>query len=111
VQGPARTEATGAVVPSGESAALGRKNRLQPVLRALLDAGGSLHVAELVRRHGSTPAVARASTSRTLRRLSRAGLVELFEKRGNRLDVPRRGYATRVAITAAGVEAVNSHCQ
>jgi hypothetical protein len=80
VQGPARIDATGTVVPSGESAAHGLKNRPQPVLRALLDAGGSLPVAELVRRHESAPAIARASTSRTLRRLSRAGLVELFRQ-------------------------------
>jgi DNA-binding MarR family transcriptional regulator len=120
LQRPADTDVVGAVEPFIESAARGPANRVGPqqldLLRALADAGGALPVATLVRRHRGAVSVARASTSRSLRRLWRAGLVELFDKRGNRIDVPRHDYVTRVAITAAGVEAVNgamnvNHCE
>jgi hypothetical protein len=56
-------------------------------------------------------AVARASVSRALRRLWRAGLVELFDKRGRIVERNRaRGaYVTRVTVTATGISAAKSH--
>lgn len=111
----AQTSDAGAVQPSGESAARGRLNGLRPsqldVLRALVDAGGSLRVSELVRRHAGAVAVARASTSRSLRRLWRAGLVDLFEKHGGLVDAQRRRgvYVSRVVVTARGIETAKSY--
>jgi DNA-binding MarR family transcriptional regulator len=119
VQGPAAISAetvqNDVAQPFCESPADGPESSLRAsqltLLRALVEAGGSLHVAALVRRHGGSLAVARASTSRALRRLWRAGLVELFDKHGRIVDRSRaRGvYVTRVSITAAGAEAVNTH--
>jgi hypothetical protein len=44
--------------------------------------GGCLYVADLVQQTPGRPGVARASLSRTLRRLWRAGLIELFDRSG-----------------------------
>lgn len=55
------------------------------VLRACLQAGGSASVAQLVRRSGRSVRVARASLSRTLRRLWLRGLVELEDDWGHPL--------------------------
>jgi DNA-binding MarR family transcriptional regulator len=115
VQGQAANSAGNYVKPFPQTAAHGRRNGLSArqldVLRALIAGGGSLPAGQLVRQHGGLLSVARASTSRSLRRLWRAGLVELFEKRGVKVDERRLkgAYVTRVAVTTSGIDAVKSH--
>jgi hypothetical protein len=82
------------------------------ILQALVDAGGSMQVTALVRRHAGSVAVARASTSRTLRRLWHTGHVELHDKRGGSLTAMKaRGmngaYITSVTLTPSGVTAIH----
>jgi uncharacterized membrane protein len=92
-----------------ESAARGPSNSLsgrqRDVLRALVNAVGTLPVRELVRRHLGPLAVARASTSRTLHRLHARGLIALLDKHGRPGAVH---YARRACVTAAGARAVTS---
>ena len=85
-------------------------------LRAVAD--GQLSIAEVsrgVRRAGTSAAVARASLSRTLRRLWRAGLVELLDEAGRTLtgEVQQRHQCAALARNEpdASYRAYVAHCR
>jgi hypothetical protein len=110
LQCPADIDAVNVDQPSIETAARRPANGLRPsqlaLLCALVDAGGAVPIAALVRRHPGASGVARSSVSRSLHRLHAQKFVDLLDKHRRPGAVH---YARHVRVTAAGVEAVTSH--
>jgi hypothetical protein len=67
-------------------------------MAVLMALGGLASVADLVRLHGGSVPVARASVSRALRRLWRAGRVDLFARGRSLGDSDRGVHVDRVRL-------------